>query len=66
MALGLLSASFPPFEPAEKARPMRHLSRGGDRLGRYGIAAEALKGCIPHPLWLDHDRQRKGPPLWPT
>jgi hypothetical protein len=36
MALGLLSASFPPFEPAEEARPMRHLSRGGDRHALWG------------------------------
>jgi hypothetical protein len=39
---------------------MRHLGRGGNRLGRYGIAAQALKGTTPHPLWLDRDGQCKG------
>jgi hypothetical protein len=44
---------------------MRHLSRGGNRLGRDGIAAQAFKGSTPHPLRLNRDRQRKCPPLWP-
>jgi hypothetical protein len=44
---------------------MRYLSRGGNRLGRYGIGALAFKGSTPHPLRLDRDRQRKGSPLWP-
>jgi hypothetical protein len=63
MALGLLSASFPPFEPAQKARPMRHLRRGGNRLGRYGIAAQAFKGtCVYRKLKLGHngDAVRQG------
>jgi hypothetical protein len=35
---------------------MRHLGCGSNRLGRYGIAARAIKGSAPHPLWLGHDR----------
>jgi hypothetical protein len=64
--LGLLRPALPPFEPAKKPSPMRHLSRGGNCLCRYGMATQALKGSTLHPLWLDHDRQRKGSLLWPT
>jgi hypothetical protein len=42
---------------------MDHLSCGGNRLGRYGIAAQALERTAPHALWLDCGRQRKGSTL---
>lgn len=65
MALGLLRPPLPPFEPAKNPGPVRHLSSGGSRLGRYGVAAQPLKGASPHSLWLDHD-QRVGSRQWPT
>jgi hypothetical protein len=64
--LGLSRPPLPPIYPPEKPGPMDHLSCGGNRLGRYGIAAQALERTAPHALWLDHDRQRKGSLLWPA
>jgi hypothetical protein len=64
--LGGLRSPLPPIYPPEKPGPVRQLNRRGNRLGRYGIAAQAFKGTTPHPLSLDHDLQRKSSLLWPT
>jgi hypothetical protein len=58
--LGLPRPPLPPIYPAEKLGPVRQLSGSGNRLSRYGVAAQALKGPSLHPLRLDLDRQRKG------
>ena len=64
--LNRLRSPLPPIYPPKKPAAVRHLGRSRNQLGRYGVAAQALKGSTPHPFRPGHDPQRKGSLLWPT